>query len=36
LAAITKALKDRGVKETTIRKVMGENAAQFLKENMPG
>ena len=35
LAAITQALRDRGVKETTIRKVMGENVQRFLRENMP-
>ncbi len=36
LAAITQALRDRGVKDATIRKVMGENVLRFLKENMPG
>ncbi len=35
LAAITQALRDRGVKDVTIRKVMGENVQRFLKENMP-
>lgn len=35
LAAITQALKNRGVKEATIRKVMGENVQRFLRENMP-
>jgi len=36
LAAITQALLQRGVGENTIRKVMGENVARFLRENMPG
>jgi len=35
LAAITQALRDRGVKDATIRKVMGENVLRFLKEHMP-
>lgn len=35
LVAITQALRDRGVKDSTIRKVMGENMVRFLKKNMP-
>ena len=35
LAAITQALLDRGVNAKTIKKVMGENARRFLKENLP-
>ncbi len=35
LAAITQALRNRGVKDATIRKVMGENVRRFLAENLP-
>ena len=35
LAAITQALIDRGMDETIIRKVMGENAFKFLSTNLP-
>lgn len=35
LAAITQALMDRGIDEAIIRKVMGENAFNFLAANLP-
>ncbi len=35
LAAITQALTDHGVSQKTIRKVMGENVQNFLKQNLP-
>ncbi len=35
LAAITDALLRKGMNEATIRKVMGENARRFFKENLP-
>lgn len=35
LAAITDALLRAGMDEATIRKVMGENARRFFKENLP-
>jgi len=35
LAAITQALMDRGMDDTLIRKVMGENAFAFLAANLP-
>ncbi|NNE57237.1 MAG: peptidase M19 [Hellea sp.] len=35
LAAITQALKDRGVSETDIRKIMGGNVKRFLAEHLP-
>ena len=35
LAAITQALRDKGMNDAIIRKVMGGNVERFLKENMP-
>lgn len=35
LAAITQALKDQGMSERVIRKVMGDNVRRFLLENLP-
>lgn len=35
LAVITEALRQRGVDDAVIRKVMGENVVRFLKANMP-
>lgn len=35
LSAITGALVDKGVSESVIKKVMGENAIQFFKDNLP-
>ena len=35
LAAITDALLRAGMDEATIRKVMGENARRFFRENLP-
>ncbi len=35
LAAITQALRQRGIEDAIIRKVMGENVERFLRENMP-
>jgi len=35
LAAITQALRDRGLSDNNIRAVMGENVQRFLRENLP-
>lgn len=35
LPAITQALRDQGMPEATIRKVMGENVEVFLREQLP-
>ena len=35
LAVLTQTMLDRGLPEETIRKVMGENMAQFLADNLP-
>ena len=35
LAILTQALLDGGFTRTEVRKIMGENAIEFLKENLP-
>jgi membrane dipeptidase len=35
LARLTQKLLDKGMSETTLRKVMGENTLRFLSENLP-
>ena len=35
LAAITQALLDREISHEVIKKVMGENARRFFRENLP-
>ena len=35
VAQITQALLDVGLTEAVIRKVMGENAIRFFRENLP-